>query len=68
MQYLLVSNPDISDADALNVRYPTLWNDGAGMSQSGLRGIRGQRRGTLPAVPGHRSAACGGQAGQQGSL
>ncbi len=33
VQYLLVSSPAISDSDALNVRYPTLWNDGAGMSR-----------------------------------
>lgn len=31
VQYLLVSSPAISDADALNVRYPTLWADGAGI-------------------------------------
>ena len=33
VQYLLVSNPNDSDADALSVRYPTLWNDGAEMSR-----------------------------------
>ncbi|MGV1006315.1 MAG: hypothetical protein ACOYEV_16470 [Candidatus Nanopelagicales bacterium] len=33
VQYLLVSSPITSDADALNVRYPTLWNDGAGMAR-----------------------------------
>lgn len=32
VRFLLVSNPNVSDADALNVRYPTLWDDGAGMS------------------------------------
>jgi len=33
IKYLLLSNPDVSDADAINVRYPTLWNDGAGFSR-----------------------------------
>ena len=33
VQYLLVSNPKDNDADALSVRYATLWNDGAGMSR-----------------------------------
>ncbi len=31
--YLLVSNPSITGADALNVRYPALWKDGAGFSR-----------------------------------
>ncbi|KUI32353.1 hypothetical protein AU195_08865 [Mycobacterium sp. IS-1496] len=31
VQYIVASNPGISDADALNVRYPTLWQDGAGL-------------------------------------
>lgn len=31
VQYIVASNPGISDADALNVRYPTLWADGAGI-------------------------------------
>ena len=33
VKYLLVSNPSITGSDALNVRYPTLWNDGAGFSR-----------------------------------
>ena len=31
VRYIVASNPTISDADALNVRYPTLWHDGAGL-------------------------------------
>jgi hypothetical protein len=31
--YLLVSNPSFTNADAVNLRYPTLWNDGAGFSK-----------------------------------
>lgn len=31
VRYIVASNPTISDADALNVRYPTLWKDGAGL-------------------------------------
>ncbi|BBY27777.1 glycosyltransferase family 39 protein [Mycolicibacterium sediminis] len=31
VRYVVASNPAISDADALNVRYPSLWNDGAGL-------------------------------------
>ena len=31
--YLLVSNPSFTNADAVNIRYPTLWNDGAGFSK-----------------------------------
>lgn len=33
VQYLLVSNPATSDADALTVRYPALWNTGADISR-----------------------------------
>lgn len=33
VKYFLVSNPANTDADAINVRYPTLWNDGAGFSR-----------------------------------
>ncbi|MET0704235.1 MAG: hypothetical protein ABWY93_31695 [Mycobacterium sp.] len=32
IQYIVVSNPNISDADAVNLRYPTLWADGAGFA------------------------------------
>lgn len=31
VQYIVASNPAISNADALNLRYPTLWQDGAGL-------------------------------------
>lgn len=31
IQYIVASNPNISNADALNLRYPTLWQDGAGL-------------------------------------
>lgn len=31
VQYIVASNPGISNADALNVRYPELWNNGAGL-------------------------------------
>ena len=31
VQYIVASNPGISSPDALNVRYPTLWSDGAGL-------------------------------------
>jgi hypothetical protein len=31
VQYIVASNPTISNADALNLRYPTLWQDGAGL-------------------------------------
>lgn len=46
VQYLLVSNPDSTDADALTVRYPTLWNDGAGISRLVYRinGAGGEER------------------------
>jgi len=30
--YLLLSNPSFTNADAINIRYPTLWNTGAGFS------------------------------------
>lgn len=33
VRYLLVGNPAINEADALNVRYPALWNDGAEISR-----------------------------------
>lgn len=31
VQYIVASNPGISNADALNVRYPDLWANGAGL-------------------------------------
>lgn len=33
VSYLLVSNPSLTDADALNIRFPRLWDDGAGFSK-----------------------------------
>lgn len=46
VNYLVVSNPAITDADALNVRYPTLWQDGAGFSRLiyATRGFAGDER------------------------
>ena len=46
VQYLLVSSPAVGDADALNVRYPTLWDDGAGISRLvyTVYGARGEER------------------------
>jgi len=44
--YLVVSNPAITDADALNIRYPTLWEDGAGFARLiyATRGFTGDER------------------------
>ena len=39
--YLVVSNPASTDADAINIRYPTLWNDGAGFSKLVLTVMNG---------------------------
>jgi hypothetical protein len=39
--YLVVSNPASTDADAINIRYPTLWNDGAGFSKLVLTMMNG---------------------------
>ena len=33
VSYLVVSNPSFTNADAINIRYPTLWEDGAGFSE-----------------------------------
>lgn len=33
VRYIVASNPRVSDADALNVRYPALWDDGAGLGK-----------------------------------
>ncbi len=30
VQYIIVSNPDVTAADAVTLRYPTFWKDGAG--------------------------------------
>jgi hypothetical protein len=44
IKYLLLSNPGISDADAINVRHPTMWYDGAGFSTLvySISGINGE--------------------------
>jgi hypothetical protein len=39
--YLVVTNPASTDADAINIRYPTLWNDGAGFSTRVLTMMNG---------------------------
>lgn len=54
VQYLLVSNPATSDADALNVRYPTLWEDGAGMARLvyTVNGAAGEQRFRLYRITG----------------
>ncbi|AQT82535.1 hypothetical protein B1R94_03365 [Mycolicibacterium litorale] len=33
VKYMLLSNPEITDADAVNVRYPSMWYDGAGIGE-----------------------------------
>lgn len=54
VQYLLVSNPSISDADALSVRYPSLWDDGAQMARLvyTVSGVDGEERFRLYRVTG----------------
>jgi len=32
IQYIVLSNPALSDADAVHQRYPTMWFDGAGFA------------------------------------
>ncbi len=39
--YLVVTNPASTDADAINIRYPTLWSDGAGFSTLVLTAMNG---------------------------
>jgi len=41
IRYLLVTNPAFTDADAINLRYSSIWNDGAGFSQLVLSVIDG---------------------------
>jgi len=41
VKYLVVTNPASTDADAINIRYPTLWNDGAGFSKHVLTMMNG---------------------------
>lgn len=54
VRYLLVGNPAISEADALTVRYPTLWNDGAQISRLvyTMVGVSGEERFRLYRVTG----------------
>ena len=54
IKYLLLSNPGISDADAINVRYPTMWYDGAGFSKLvySISGIDGEDQFRLFEVTG----------------
>ncbi|MBO0681400.1 glycosyltransferase family 39 protein [Mycolicibacterium sp. S2-37] len=33
VQYIIATNPAFTDADALNMRYPSLWQDGAGLGK-----------------------------------
>ena len=39
--YFVVSNPASTDADAINVRFPTLWNGGAGFAKLVLTMMNG---------------------------
>ena len=39
--YLVVTNPASTDADAINIRHPTLWHDGAGFSRLVLTMMNG---------------------------
>ena len=41
VKYLVVTNPASTDADAINIRYPTLWTDGAGFSKHVLTMMNG---------------------------
>lgn len=54
VQYLLVSNPATSDADALNIRYPSLWQDGARMARLvyTVDGAAGEQRFRLYRITG----------------
>ncbi|TFV59253.1 hypothetical protein E4P42_09395 [Mycobacterium sp. PS03-16] len=46
IRYIVASNPTISNADALNVRYPDLWRDGAGLGTlvHSVYGVTGDER------------------------
>jgi hypothetical protein len=33
IRYIVVSSPILTDSDAVNVRYPTFWDDGAGIAE-----------------------------------
>ena len=46
VKYILVSNPEITDADAINARYPSIWYDGAGIGelQYSIYGATGDER------------------------
>ncbi|MGB3481223.1 MAG: hypothetical protein WBB07_03275 [Mycobacterium sp.] len=65
IRYIVASNPHISSADALNVRYPTLWDDGAGMGRLELSiyGATGDERLRVyrfTGKPAERQPAAGG--------
>ncbi|MBB3747984.1 hypothetical protein FHT44_000445 [Mycolicibacterium sp. BK634] len=59
VKYVLISNPEISDADAIDVRYPTLWYDGAGFGDLVLTiyGATGDERFRLYKVTGPQVSA-----------
>jgi hypothetical protein len=54
VKYILISNPEISDADAIDVRYPSMWYDGAGFGDLVLTiyGATGDERFRLYKVTG----------------
>lgn len=68
VQYIVASNPGISNADALNVRYPTLWDDGAGLGTlvHSVYGATGDERFRVYRSTG-RPAAASAEAAQPGS-
>ncbi|MFC7673604.1 hypothetical protein ACFQWH_11015 [Mycolicibacterium sp. GCM10028919] len=61
VRYIVSSNPVISDADALNVRYPSLWNDGAGLGTlvHSVYGATGDERFRVYRITGRPTAPTG---------
>lgn len=61
VRYIVSSNPVISDADALNVRYPSLWNDGAGLGTlvHSVYGATGDERFRVYRITGRPTAPVG---------
>ncbi|BBY49791.1 hypothetical protein MARA_32590 [Mycolicibacterium arabiense] len=61
VRYIVASNPVISDADALNVRYPSLWNDGAGLGTlvHSVYGATGDERFRVYRITGGPTAPVG---------
>lgn len=61
VRYVVSSNPVISDADALNVRYPSLWNDGAGLGTlvHSVYGATGDERFRVYRITGRPTAPVG---------